>query len=487
MRRREREQEAARLRAELAEVESYRAWQRLARALDEIEGLDAWRAEDESPHYDAALLRQHLRDLRARRAARDVRGLADLLDTAIHIHQGGLAEPALYHTAWAGTKHLVTEFLDEVVAGLEFLRDEDSDPAFPPTERLRLFERAAHQFGRSALMLSGGATFGWYHLGVIKALWEQDLLPAVLCGSSMGAMIAAGIATRTDAELAELFENPEQIRRRGLKWTGALGALRRGGLYASEVMMEAVRHNVGDYTFAEAYARTGRVVNISVSPTRSGQKPRILSHVTAPDVWLPSAALASGAVPFAFPAVGLERRVGAAIVPYLPEERWIDGSMRGDLPTRRLGRLFNVNHFIVSQTNPHVLPFLREPRRRSLLSLPFDLAWKTAHAQSLHAASLAAQIANSTPLSPWADMIHALAGQSYRGDIDIHPRFQPTSYRKLFVNASLEDLLGFIRGGEMAAWPHIVMIRDQTRVSRTFDACVAALRARVGAPAEVTL
>jgi hypothetical protein len=37
---------------------------------------------------------------------------------------------------------------------------------------------------------------------------------------------------------------------------------------------------------------------------------------------------------------------------------WIDGSLMNDLPAAALSELFNVNFFIVSQVNPHVLPFL---------------------------------------------------------------------------------------------------------------------------------
>ncbi|NJN36554.1 MAG: hypothetical protein HC794_05210 [Nitrospiraceae bacterium] len=35
-------------------------------------------------------------------------------------------------------------------------------------------------------------------------------------------------------------------------------------------------------------------------------------------------------------------------MPYLDGERWVDGSLHGDLPKQRLSRLHNVNHFIVS-------------------------------------------------------------------------------------------------------------------------------------------
>lgn len=38
---------------------------------------------------------------------------------------------------------------------------------------------------------------------------------------------------------------------------------------------------------------------------------------------------------------------------------WRDGSLESDLPMMQLKELFNVNHFIVSQANPHIAPFLR--------------------------------------------------------------------------------------------------------------------------------
>ena len=53
------------------------------------------------------------------------------------------------------------------------------DSTLPVT--LAGFRRAAHIFGRSALMLSGGATLGFSHLGVVKALFEHDLLLSAKC------------------------------------------------------------------------------------------------------------------------------------------------------------------------------------------------------------------------------------------------------------------------------------------------------------------
>ncbi len=68
-------------------------------------------------------------------------------------------------------------------------------------ERIAFFNETRHSFGRSALLLSGGATLGMYHIGVIKALYEQDLLPRVISGASAGSFVSAMLAVRTDDEL----------------------------------------------------------------------------------------------------------------------------------------------------------------------------------------------------------------------------------------------------------------------------------------------
>lgn len=38
--------------------------------------------------------------------------------------------------------------------------------------------------------------------------------------------------------------------------------------------------------------------------------------------------------------------------------KFLDGSIGHDLPMEKLSILFNVNNFIVSQTNPWVIPFM---------------------------------------------------------------------------------------------------------------------------------
>jgi hypothetical protein len=52
-----------------------------------------------------------------------------------------------------------------------------------------------------------------------------------------------------------------------------------------KILEACVRANVRPWTFAEAYDRTGRIINIIVSPSRDNKDaPRLLNYLTAPNV-----------------------------------------------------------------------------------------------------------------------------------------------------------------------------------------------------------
>ena len=63
-----------------------------------------------------------------------------------------------------------------------------------------------------------------------------------------------------------------------------------------------VRGNCGNFTFQEAFDRTGRICNIIVSPKNQSDPPRLLNYLTAPHVLVWSAAVASASVPGIFEA-----------------------------------------------------------------------------------------------------------------------------------------------------------------------------------------
>ena len=458
---------------------TYSEWHAAAVEVDTLLELDAWRDDDDSPLYDAAAIRRFLARLRALRQGQDVLGLAEALHTGLHRHLPDLSDGSLYDTAFAGTKRIVDDVLTEVEASIDWLAAVPLPPELD-AERLHAFRMQRRAFGRSALLLSGGATLGFHHLGVCKALFEADALPTVLGGASMGAMIAAGLATRTDDELAEMFADPAAaIATEGLRLLPMREMLTQRAMLDPEAMLSVILNNCGDMTFAEAHARSGRIVNIAVSPTRRRQKPRVLCYLTASDVTIPSAALASSAVPGLFPPVQLQRRLrDGSVRPYVAEERWIDGSMGSDVPTQRVGRLHNVNHFIVSQTNPHVVPFVRHGTQSGVFGFTRRVLAGTVHRQGVQAVNVVRDVAGSTRVAPALDVAHAMWAQPYGGDITIVPPVHPKSYLRTVSNATEAELRRYVLDGERGTWPQLAQVRDAMRIARAIDRAVTVLKAK---------
>jgi NTE family protein len=467
---------AARLRTMMAQADSRASWIRAAHELDILEGNDAWREKDDSDWFNAALLRENVQELDRLRATGDPLALEALLTESVYRHLSDISSPSLYEQTHTGeTRRVIGDWLEACVRAIEWLRDADT-PGLSRALRRERFIRADANFGDTGLLLSGGGAWGLYHLGVVKALSQAALLPEVICGSSMGAIIAAGVCTRTAQELNALFTNPASIHRTAVQLLNPLGMMREKTLLSPHQLREHVEANVGMYTFREAWERTGRVLNVSISPTRARQKPRVLSYRTAPDVLIADATVASCSIPGLFPPVTLRaRNMRGEIVPYVPTEKWVDGSMRGDLPMQRLARLHNVNHFIVSQANPFVLPFVVH-RHHGPLRRGTRLMGALVRAQMAAVLDETRQRFHSDTIRPWLDTAHALTGQHYGGDITIHPRVPPAKYAQVMANPTLHELHQYILDGERATWPRLPVIRDQTHISRSLKDAVHVLR-----------
>jgi len=84
---------------------------------------------------------------------------------------------------------------------------------------------------------------------------------------------------------------------------------REGCLYDIGHLEWCLQQNLGNLTFQEAFNRTGRVVNISISPSISNHNhASLLNHLTAPTVLLWSAVSASCALPLIFKPVQLKAK-----------------------------------------------------------------------------------------------------------------------------------------------------------------------------------
>jgi TAG lipase/steryl ester hydrolase/phospholipase A2/LPA acyltransferase len=468
----------AQRRRDLDNAPDYRAWREIAQELDQLEGGEAWKHDETSDDFDYLLIRERLAELRRLRERGDARQLAFDLYEGLHGNLGNISNPGLYTVARVGTKRLIEDYIKEVARCLDFICAGDF-PDFSFEQKIQFFKRTATAFGRSALMLSGGGTLGMFHLGVIKALHGERLLPRVLSGSSAGSIIASTVGTHLDHEIDQLFE-PGGLNLDAFQSLGLREALRGGAMMSGDQLERCLTDNIGEYTFSEAFDRTGRIICITVSPADPHQQGRILNYLTSPHVLMRRAVLASCAVPGVFPPVMLEARSFAGdVIPYMPGKRWIDGTLSSDLPMLRLARLHNINHYIVSQTNPHIVPFMaqidrEQSQRRGLAPLAAELV-KNSGTGALRLAR--------KHLDPYGGgrMLHKIDNivrQRYSGDINLYPRSTPQRFLRVFSNPGAEDIQRYIRSGERATWPKLERIRNQTRISRTFEDCLRLLKQR---------
>ena len=459
---------AARVR-DLENAQDYRSWREIALDLDALEGGEAWKQDEMSESYDYLLIKERLAQMRELRRRGDVRRLVHELAEGLHGNLGNTANPALHAYARVGSKVLIEEYIEEAARCLDYVCVGDF-PDFSTEEKVLFFKRTGTSFGRSALLLSGGATLGMFHLGVIKALWENNLLPRVISGSSAGSIIASMVSTRTDEEMPAIFE-PGNLNLQAFQSVSLRQVLKGQTLMDPAHLENCLVRNIHAGSFLEAFERTRRILGVTVSPAEPNQQPRLLNYLTAPNVTVRSAVLASCAVPGVFPPVMLEALdFSGNSVPYMRSKRWVDGTIANDLPMLRLARLHNVNHYIVSQTNPHVVPFMRERerRRRGLINFAREIATVT----SREALKVAHQYSQSFAGGRIVDALNDILQQRYSGDISVFPRQTPMQLMRMFANPTPQEILRYIREGERATWPKIERIRLQTRISRTFEDCL---------------
>jgi len=241
------------------------------------------------------------------------------------------------------------------------------------------------------------------------------------------------------------------------------------------ILEECVRENLGNYTFKEAYERTGRVLNITVASTQDFEFNRLLNYLTAPNVIIWSAAVASCALRFLFEPVPLmsKDREGK-LVPYHPSGlKWSDGSVGTDLPMKRLSELFNVNYFIVSQVNPHMVPYLNVKyylaEGNIFMRWLFFLTGNEVRHRML-------QMAEMGLLPNTFKGVVPIINQKYEGDITIVPKFDIKDYLSLLSNPSQNTILDCLSKGEKATWPKLSRIRNQLKIELTLERCVLELR-----------
>jgi predicted acylesterase/phospholipase RssA len=247
----------------------------------------------------------------------------------------------------------------------------------------------------------------------------------------------------------------------------------------------------GSYTFLEAYQKTGRILNISVVPDEPNATSKQLNYITAPDVIIASAVIASSAVPGLLnPVELLMKTKDGDIVPFHGSgRRWRDGSLTTDIPERELHMLFEVNYTIVSQTNPHIVLFFFE-RNGSAGSPPPHRAGKGWRGGFL-ASALTQYI--KLDLKKWlyfirdldllpkfldSDMSQVFL-QRFEGNVTIVPRTDFNDYINIINDPDERRMKRYVSHGQIVTWPKLGMISNRMKIEQTLTNILESLKKEV--------
>ena len=242
------------------------------------------------------------------RESEDILTLVNLLRSGLVRNLGNITSTKLFTHAYAGTKLLIDDYITQVALSIQYVTSLPAAPMHPSgfssQAKLELLHDTRQAFGRTTLLLQGGSAFALCHLGVVKALHLQGLLPRIITGTASGAMVAALVGIHSEDELLPLldgegidlsaFETRKMVNggveeNSKSSWFGTVyrrmrRLMRKGYLFDVGVLEECVRANVGDLTFEEAYARSKRILNITVVTTGKNGTPNLLNYLTAPNV-----------------------------------------------------------------------------------------------------------------------------------------------------------------------------------------------------------
>ncbi|MGK3749547.1 MAG: putative acylesterase/phospholipase RssA [Bacillariaceae sp.] len=235
---------------------------------------------------------------------------------------------------------------------------------------------------------------------------------------------------------------------------------------------------------------------LTVTPNNSSDPPRLLNYLTAPHVLVWSATVASSSLPGVFESNRLMVKDADGTVRFECAEgaRFSDGSMEQDLPMQQLSEMFNVNHFIISQANPHAVMFASYSHLKSIWSSPLTglvnsiliflkdqcRSWLSHVVEMVGAGRLAPQHATSRTIGA------KFFVQEYEGrscDISLIPWL---GHRGLFsallhalYNPSEPEFKTWIEAAQRETWKHLPAIKSHVAEEITLDLCVQRLRKRI--------
>lgn len=271
----------SKIRRRIGDVQTYEEWVALAQELDATLKKNDWKkvgtCKCTHPHahihnnfYDTKLITGLTKSLTRLQHSGDTHAFMGALHAACAHNVGGIENSELYSHTFHGTKVFVQDFYDALEGSLESLKGADLGDEDREIVK-RTLENANRNWGRTALFLSGGGAMAYPDLGVVRGLLERGVLPRIVCGSSCGALVAALTCLRSDEEVLEVLRDPKLISERFVfndePWDTIVARfVKETRLVDDKRWAEKLQWvTFGNTTFLEAYKKTGKILNISVT------------------------------------------------------------------------------------------------------------------------------------------------------------------------------------------------------------------------------
>ena len=488
--------ERERLRQNIRSKTNYADWMKAAKELDAHLGNEEWKETDDYAYYDYKTIKRVKEQLKSRRerAGSTANGHTDdqsqhqaleelkgLIEACVKNNFAGIENPRIYSESYYGTKNLIQEFIDELQASLAFLIHTDQ---LNQADKYTLSRHLHTNLGRTALCLSGGASFAYYHFGVVKALLDSSLLPDVITGTSGGAIVAALVATRQDDELKKLLVPALAHRIRACQDSFSVWArrwYRTGARFDSlDWARQAGWFCRGSTTFREAYARTGRILNVTCVPSDPHSPTILTNYLTAPDCVIWSAVLASAAVPGILnPVVLMMKKRDGTLAPYSFGHKWKDGSLRTDIPLKALNLHFNANFSIVSQVNPHINLFFFSSR--GTVGRPVThrrgRGWRGGFLGSATEQYLKLDLTKWLKVLRHLELLPRPLGQdwseiwlqNFSGTVTIWPKSVLSDFLYILSDPTPQRLARMLQVGQQSTFPKLLFIANRMKIERLIE------------------
>jgi hypothetical protein len=179
------------------------------------------------------------------------------------------------------------------------------------------------------------------------------------------------------------------------------------------------------------------------------------------------------------PAPLLSKDENGHIVPYLSNEtRWVDGSLTSDIPRNRVSSLFNVTNWIVSQVNPHIVPFISKTSpgssKKTALSSIEELVMSDIRSRCLLLSKFGV-----IPNMFGSSTAQKVFTQNYLGNINVVPSLRFVDNFKAILNPSVADMQHYLLEGQRCTWPKLSHIKFVMSIEKCIARCLSSISADI--------